>query len=810
MNAPQTRRRRARRPLVTALQATLALGVTTPAVNSFAQGAYSLTLEEVLVTAQKREEDFMAVPAAVNAFTAQDMVNTGAVSIQDIDTFIPGVEIGDVVGGSTQAGITIRGLSVIGISSGQDPTVAVFYDGAYMPRAAFTIPFTDIAQTEVLKGPQGTLFGRNATGGVINIIPNKPGDELDGFVKARFGSKDQMRFETMANVPVGDTFALRANLFYEERDGFVQSATNGGDYRDEGFWAGRAVALFTPTANTDIQLAFDYEDRDEMPRLAVGVSPYAFMDSDDPFRSKDQHDVSGPNVPYDSNKNREEETREMYGVSLKLDHAITDELSLFAITSYREWDTTNLQEEDGTADPRRYLDTNNIEESDIFYNEVRFNFVSGGLDLIVGGNYSQEDVFQRTDIGLLADSYMQFVTIVGGFGGLDDHLWYTNPAYDADLALQLSELLGLAFLPPEMEGVYFTETMDNTGDFVNWGIFADATYQITDTVRVAAGLRYSYDEKEYSWQTYKADLDWPFEPERVNYQPTDTGATGDDRFNKFVAKDDWNQTTGRLVVDWDFSDYAMVYASYATGYKSGGFDGQTFKGFVSGSFDPEEIVSYEVGLKGDFCDDSLRVEFAAFMHEIDDRQRQVDKRDGPDDPTAAPGIIGQDEETIGAELILTWSILDSLRISGLSTIRETESTPQQYFNSAGDLVGGVKEKDQTGTNYTLKLDWTPEIPYGYLLLHANYEYAEDNGPGATEAIFTTGRWYFQDKKKLNSRIAWTNPDETFEVALWGDNLLDEEYAGNPGGLAAGDDALGAYHTTPQDTRTFGIDLRYSL
>ncbi|NND65993.1 MAG: TonB-dependent receptor, partial [Halioglobus sp.] len=704
MNAPQTLRRRVRRPLVRALQTAIALGATPLALDGLAQpggGAYSLILEEVLVTAQKREENFMAVPAAVNAFTAQDMVNTGAVSIQDIDTFIPGVDIGDVVGGSTQSGITIRGLSVIGISSGQDPTVAVFYDGAYMPRATFTIPFTDIAQTEVLKGPQGTLFGRNATGGVINIIPNKPSDELEANVKARFGSKDQMRFEGMGNVPVGDTLALRGNIFYEERDGFVESVTTGGDYRDESFWAARAVALFTPTENTDIQFAFDYEDRDEMPRLAVGVSPYAFMGSDDPFRGRDQHDVSGPNVAYDSNKNREEETREMYGVSLKLDHAITDELSVFAITSYREWDTTNLQEEDGTANPRRYLDTNNIEESDIFYNEIRFNFVSDGLDLIVGANYSDEGVFQRTDIGVLADSYMQFVTVLGGFGGQDEHVWDSD-FWNEEFARNLTDALGFALLPQSFEGTYFTETMDNTGDFVNWGVFADATYQITDTIRLAAGLRYSYDEKEYSWQTYMVDVGWGAEPERVNYQPTDTGATGDDRFNKFVAKDDWNQTTGRLVADWQFSETAMAYASYATGYKSGGFDGQTFQGFVTGAFDPEEIESFELGLKGDFCDDSLRVEFAVFNHKLDDRQIQVNKRDSADDPTSAPGIIGQQEETIGAELILTWSIIDSLRVSGLTTIRESESTPDQYFNSAGDLVGGVEEKSQTGTNYTLK------------------------------------------------------------------------------------------------------------
>ena len=118
--------------------------------------------------------------------------------------------------------------------------------------------------------------------------------------------------------------------------------------------------------------------------------------------------------------------------------------------------------------------------------------------------------------------------------------------------------------------------MDNTGDFTNWGVFADVTYQLTDTIRVAAGLRYSYDEKDYSWQTYESDLDWPIPQERVAYNPAETGADPEDWFNKFTDSEDWNKTTGRLVVDWEFSDQAMTYLSYGTGYKSGGFDGQAF------------------------------------------------------------------------------------------------------------------------------------------------------------------------------------------------------------------------------------------
>ncbi|MEP5568541.1 MAG: TonB-dependent receptor [Halioglobus sp.] len=803
-----------RRPLNHAVKSALAvLGATALAAPGFAQeeakkGGYNLQLEEVIVTAQKREEDFMSVPGAVSAFTAQDMVNTGAATIQDIDAFIPGVEIGDAVGGSTQLGITVRGVSSPNISSGQDPSVATFYDGSYMPRAVTSIPFTDIARTEVLKGPQGTLFGRNATAGVINIVPNKPSQDFEGFAKARLGTNDLMRVEGMINAPINDSFAFRGNLFSNQRSGNTESATNGGDFRDEGYWAARGVFLWTPGSDTEIQLAADYEDRDELPRPAIGVSKYAYESNSNPFRSKDQHDVAGDGTQYNQERNNEEETRDMYGVSLQINHVINNEWDVFGIVSYRDWETTNLQEEDGTPDPRRYLDTNNIEDSNIFYSEVRFNYVNENLNLITGANYSEEDVFQRTDIGLLADSYMQFLTILGGFGGPDDFIWDLLEGAPEELYLALSAGEGIAVLPPSFSGTYFTETMDNTGDFVNWGVFVDGTYQLTDTIRIAAGLRYSYDEKEYTWQTYESDLDWPFAPERVNYNPADTGAPEDEWFDEFSDKDDWSKTTGRLVADWQFTDYAMTYASIATGYKSGGFNGQSFSSVVAGSFDPEEMTSYEIGLKGDFFEDTLRAEVALFHHELDGKQGQRTVKDGPDDPTAAPAVVTSDEEADGIELIVTWSITDTLRVAGLTTYRETENVSDVYYNAEGELAGGDKSIGETNTEYTLKLDWTPEIAYGYMLLHMNYQFTEDPGPNEDTVIYSTGPWYFQDKKLLNARLAWSNEADNVEVALWGNNLLDEKYAGNPGGLGA--DTLGAYHTRPDDTLTWGLDLRYSF
>jgi len=782
----------------------LALTTAGTAAQDTQPKGYNLQLEEVVVTAQKREEDTMTVPITVNAFTAQDMVNTGADNIQDIADFMPGVLIDS--GGATQVGIEIRGIKSPNISSGGDPSVATFYDNAYMPRAATSIPFTDIARTEVLKGPQGTLFGRNATAGVINIVPNKPVQEFEGFVKSRVGNYGLFNVEGMLNQPVTDEIAVRANMFSHQRDGIIDNVGIGDDLREEGFIAGRMAVLWDVSPDTSIQLAGDYENRNEDPQYSIGVSKYGY--STDPYNSKAANDV----------RNREE-NRDMYGVSLQADHNFNEELSLFGIVSYRNWDTTNLQDEDGTEDPRRYLDTNNIEDSDIWYSEVRLNFVNDKFNVITGANYSVEDVYQRTDIGLLTDSYMQFVSVEFSGGNQDFNLWDENPSQPDSYWLLLSDIAGVAVLPPSFAGQYFTETMDNTGDFKNFGVFGDVTYNLTETIRISAGLRYSYDNKTYSWQTFPETIDWPYPPARVAYDPAQTGAAPADYFDKFENSNDWSKMTGRLVADWQFMDTVMTYLSYATGYKSGGYDGQAFSSYVDGPFDPEEMSSTEWGIKGDFFEDVLRLEASVFYQNLDGQQFSTDTKNctpgsttqecNEQDPTAAPSVISQDVDTTGGEIVLQWRALDSLLLTGLTTIREAETTPQNYFNSGGEPVGGVKKHVHTQTDYTLRMDWTPEIPVGYLLVHVDYVFQEPADASDTdEPIYTTGPWYFQDKEILSARIAWTNDAENFEVALWGRNLQDNEIAANPGGLAAAN--LGVYRTSIEDPLTYGVDLRYSF
>jgi iron complex outermembrane receptor protein len=252
---------------------------------------------------------------------------------------------------------------------------------------------------------------------------------------------------------------------------------------------------------------------------------------------------------------------------------------------------------------------------------------------------------------------------------------------------------------------------------------------------------------------------------------------------------------------------AMTYLSYATGYKSGGFDGQTFSSIVAGPFDPEDMTSIELGLKGDFFDNRLRIEAAAFLQDLENRQGAESVKEGPDDPTAQISVVSSDEETRGWELMAQWQVLDTLRLTGLTTWRDTERVQDAFFNAQGEPAGGVKQTLDTQTDYTLRLDWTPAVPVGSLLVHVDYIY-NDAQDDSQAVIFTEGPWYFQDRELLNARIAWTNAGDRLELALWGRNLLDKEYASNPGGFVA--DTLGAYTTNIQEPLTYGVEVRYNF
>lgn len=835
------------RPLVSAVALAICVGASLP-TTADSQG---FTLEEVIVTAQKREQSSMDVPIAIDTFSAQNMENTGALSLGDIDDYIPGFEVGS---GVTQATIEIRGISSANISSGGDASVATFYDGVYLPRAATTINFSDMARIEVLKGPQGTLAGRNAAAGSVSIVPNSPTlEQTEGFIQLKAGNYGLERWEGMLNIPVSDQIALRANLMSNQYDGHLDNQAAGGpDLASQDSITGRIALLWNLSENTNLQINYDVDDTNNGPRAAAGFTHGAVS-----FDSAD-NDVLGA-----------QETRDMYSAGFRLNHQINEAWSMSWWANHRELDTTNRQDEDGTSNIFTYLDTDNIESSEITYTELQINYNSDRINAVAGFTYSEEDKSQTTSItstaatasalatqvanGLLNDlgagfsigsiwdptdwTMLSLAIDAAAGGALGAPLDQSAASYQAALGTLYAgfgpllspydSILAAGWIDPSHSGGLWTEDVNNSGTFKNYGLYGDIDVAVTDKLNLIFGLRHSKDEKNFTWQNPTA----PFAavlnaeraalasvipvvglaPEATNFlsplSQTGIGLVSD---TLIKASEDWSKTTGRGVAQYQLQDNVMTFLSYSTGYTSGGYDSFVLNSSVT-PLKPEEVSNLEWGIKGDFFDNKLRAQLSYFDMEFENRQKSVNSADPSIPGLAAPIIISGDEDINGWELSLTWIPIETLQLGLLTTVRDSESQYQPYIDAQGNRAGGDKETDDTLDAYTLTLDWSPTIRRGDINVHVDYVFNEqDFGPDdpdylpVYEAIDNFG----DDRKTLNARIAWTSEDAKYLVALWGKNLLDNQYTDIPGGLTASD--LGTAHTNVSAPLTWGVDARYNF
>lgn len=845
----------------------------------------------IVVTAQKRTQNVMKVPVTVDSISAETIKQSGSIMLSDIDKFIPGFDFSE--GDVTQAGVTMRGVSSPNISVGGDPSTATFFDGVYMPRAAQNVLFSDMQRVEVLKGPQGTLFGKNAAMGVVNMIPNAPQDEFEGFVKGSYGTDNLQRIEGMANFSLTDNVFIRINALTNTQDGYIDNVANSPLNMGEKVWdagekdhqAARIALKWEISSDTNIQISYDWDRLDQAPGAAIGLSEYA-ENPRDPFADTFANDVVDGG-----------EKRDMTATTFKFDHQFNDQWSMKFTTSFREWETYNRIDEDGTQDISRYLDTNNFEDSDIFYNELQVNYNTDKFNYVGGLTYSKEDVNQTTFINVTTDTVARLVTgdlndqvkgVVEGqvYNGLDesgllamtggdvdaaaaiyacslqgapdptacigqisfndvveqayadsglemDHIWNADEwastlsamgmDVDADFVTQTGDLTyDLAALEfgeplifgPSFGGMMWSENFINTGEFISYGIYSDFDFQLTDKWNVFFGVRYSEDEKDFSWEVTETQF--------AQVRPGVSNVLFPAR-DKLTQSKTWNKTTGRLGTGYQINDDHMVFASAATGYKSGGFDslnsphseadGSIILDPATGepidvSFEPEESVNIEIGYKGVLFD-SVRTTLAVFHNILDDRQTSRSSKQ-PDQAQALPTIVNEDMEIDGVELGMDWQVSETFTTGFVTEIRSTDIETEEFYNDSGTLIPAGSSSSDTNTSYTLKADWVPDLGFGTTIVHLDYVFREND----RDSIIGEDEWvndipnYFDDTELLNARISWISDSESIEIGLWGKNLMDNRYSGAPGGRTR--DILGTGFTSVNRGLEAGIDIQYSF
>ncbi len=774
-------------------------------------------IDEILITAQRREQTQLEVPVTVDVFSASDIRQTGALTLEEMQDFIPGFEVGR---NPTQASMNIRGVSSPNISTGGDPSVATFYDDIYVPRAATQVTFGDMARVEVLKGPQGTLYGRNAAAGVVNMVPNAPGDQDEGFLRYRAGNYALNRFEAMGNIALSDSFFLRGNILSNKRDGYVENVIPGS--RDPGTQdnlAFRVAARWLLDDATTVQLSLDHDELDNAPRPAIGISPWSECPND-PFCGRVRNDVIDGS-----------EGRKMHAITGKILRDINEEWSSKFVAGYRKFDVVNRQDEDGTAEIDRYLDTDNVENSDIFYTELQFNFSNDRVNAVFGANFSDETTYQEIPVNFFADSSIRAVSagLADGLGLPIDYLWDPNqmsavmqaltgdPSITPDVITATGdffyELLNQALLGmgvtgapvigPSWAGTEWSEYIYNRGSFQNWGVYGDIDYQLTDRFSVLFGLRYSDDHKEFSWNIPPntiAQQAPQLGVQNIVFVPSpgyEDAITGD-----IEAENDWDKITGRAVANFEISDDAMTFLSYSTGYKAGGYDSLDER-TSDNPLSPEETENIELGLKGNFFASRLYLQVALFRLNIDGRSRTVDSKP-PGLPNALPRIINGDQEIEGVELVLNWTPIDSLRFGALTTYRDTTSTWEPFYNAVGDLVESEVSTGSTATDYTLLAEWYPEIANGSLTIRAEYIFNENTRADDPDLIDPTIPGLFNDRKDLNARIGWESDDGKWNAAVWGKNLTDNDRITGVTDISTA--AFGTTHVNIAAPRTYGVEV----
>ena len=600
-----------------------------------AAGDAATTLDRIVVTAQSREQKLKDVPIALQVVGEDVMAQTAAENLGDLDSFVPGLSVSDDQ--PTQAGFKLRGLSTGDFGIGTDPTVGVYVDGVYAGRGGGTVlPFLDVERIEVLKGPQGTLFGRNTAAGAVSIVTKRPSDQVEGRARLRAGNYGKRYVDGMLNLPAGEAVAFRINALHNQTDGWLDDAATGKSLNDGRNWATRAAMRWDIRDDTQMLLTWDHEELDQRSHPTIGIVPLPSAPGTPPVPAdgSQYQDPIGHAAYTDVPDN--DETRTFDGATLILDHAF-DWGHLTSMTAWRRFDTYNRAEEDGTNRRDLYLDTINIEDNTTWYQEFKFSGNTARLDWVAGASAFREKASQSSVVDLTSDSINTAAT------GL----------YGLPLFGMLQDAADFYGIPVQLFGNPWRESYDNTVDATAYAAFGDVIWHATDKLNLTFGLRYTRDEKTFTWfnDHHRADAlnqglqvleQYGVLPQQVPCSMLGLCVPGgedamvdiDAAFlaafdlafsdpvsmaNKGVtnrAKHAWSDWSPRLVIDYHPSDDTMLFASLAKGYKAGGYNA-----FSPGArFDNEEVWNFEAGIKRDLRDQRVQYEASAFRYVYDNRQ----------------------------------------------------------------------------------------------------------------------------------------------------------------------------------------------
>ena len=698
------------------------------------------TLEEIVVTAQKRAQSVQDIGVTISAFSAEQVEDMNLSAPKDLAAFTPGLSTANATSGGTPI-FAIRGIGLDDFNVNNNSGVGVYVDEVFASSPVMLSgQLFDVERVEVLKGPQGTLYGKNTTGGAINFISNKPTDEIEGYVTAGLGRWNSKTLTAAVSGPLSDNVRGRIAIDGENAgDGWQKDIDTGREFGKADRFAARGLLSFDASDQLSGLLNLHFS-RDKS-------TPESPQSTGGPFAPAGFTIATGSDRPEDVrvgdlNVSRDEEG---WGSALTLNYDL-ENISITSITSYDSYDRKVIDNLDG--DPYPTFDFYQDSEVEQWSQEFRFSSDAiENLSWVAGLSYSEDDI----QVNDASDTALPFGVHPGA-----------QARAQADY-LQQSESFG-AYL--------HTET------------------RLNDELSLTVGLRYSRDERSFKGDTTDIDGNIIF---------TTPGAI-------VVSLDDSqteNDLSYKIGLDYDLNDSTLVYANVATAYKTGVFYGSpALAPDVWGYTKPEQVFSYELGIKADLLDDSLRINAAFFHYDYDDRQSLLLGQDANDIFIVTLDNIPK-SEIDGAELELHWLPLDGLDVRlGVSYLdaKVTEapttlrglrlSTPVK----AGDSLSQAPEWSYVAAaSYRWDLDGDL-----YARVFASYSHSEEQ-----VAALADPSGIYGPISDASARLSVGHQDQSWEIALWSKNLTD----GDDTTYSAANFYAGAQYYR-QQPRSYGIEASY--
>ena len=790
-------------------------------------------LEEIIVTAERREASLQDTPISVAAFTAESMEMRGVETLEDVATFTPNLDIkGSRGSGNVSPTYQIRGLS--GGGGLGERSVAMYIDGVFMPRT--TGPYMsvlDIERIEVLRGPQGTLFGRNSTGGAIRVFTRRPGPEREGYIKLTAGDYGRADLSAMLNVPLGESVYLRVQGGSLSQDGYVTRGSQElGGSEDT---IGRLQLGFDPSDDLTVTFSLssttsesdgnpqDLETFDMLPDLnyqgsrADWVSD--FLEAAGQPRIDPNNDarivlddftmpawcfLDDANPDWDAACEQINESEyQQFDVNVAWD--LNDQTTLTSITGLSDFESSGITDWVMLGTEARH---NNV-ESDVTYQELQLNIELDRFDVVTGLSYFQEDVYGSPGTG--------------------------SPNYDrrgtsAFPAAANGNGVGVGSGP---NGLFVTVVTDGEQNSESIGVFADATWHLTDRLNITPGIRYALDEKAVAETRFAANDFVPF---------------GGAPSTSIYASDDWDNTDWRLTLDYNITDNFMLYVTSSEAFRSGAYsyniaatssgDTQT-AAIVAGTSPaftpPEQVRSDEIGARTEWFDGRLRLNLTYFDMAYTNRQGAVNIAD-TSLPTGFRIELRNtgDVDLSGYELEGQIAATENFLIDFSAGFLDSQILDVCANNGDFILPGPVEDSYSLGGRWTNDLDRGATLTVG---LSYAYTGEQQTHPGGTTTLcfdpltgapnllaqgLLDSRYLLEGYGLLNGRVRYTSAEGNWELSVFGNNLTDEVYGnyasrfggaywdtptGVPAVAAPERSALGVTRGRP---REYGISFQYNF